>query len=282
MKLDINTKVRLNNGVEMPLFGLGTWESPEGEAVINAVRWAIASGYRHIDTAFIYGNERGVGKGLKRSLEDQNLKREDVFITTKLWISSFKYERALEAIDESLRKLDLDYVDLYLLHWPEPKYRQEAWKALEKILKDGKTRSIGVSNYYKDHLEELLNETDILPAVNQVEFTPYLYLKELQEFCTSKDIKLEAYSPLTRGKKLNDPELVNIAERYNKTTAQILIRWGLQHSIIEIPKSSKKVHIIENSQIFDFTISDEDMSLLDEFDEGLYIGMWNPTLSRWK
>jgi len=282
MSLNINTKIKLNNGVEIPLLGLGTWEITEGETIIDAIRFAISKGYRHIDTARIYGNEKGVGKGLKLSLEEQGLTREDIFITTKLWINSFKYEKALKAFNRSLNNLGLDYVDLYLLHWPEPPYRQEAWKALESILKEGKTRSIGVSNYYQNHLDELLSEADIIPAVNQVEFTPYLYLKELKEYCENKGIRLEAYSPLTRGKKLKDSKLMDIAKKYNKSSAQILIRWGLQHEVIEIPKSSKEDHIIENSKVFDFTISEDDMALLDKFNEGLYLGIWNPTLSRWK
>ena len=281
MSLNINSKVKLNNGIEMPLFGLGTWEITEGETV-NAVQLAISNGYRHIDTALIYGNEKDVGKGLKLSLEEQSLEREDIFITTKLWIDSFKYDKALKAFNRSLNNLGLDYVDLYLLHWPEPTYRQEAWKALEKILKEGKARSIGVSNYYQNHLDELLSGVDIIPAVNQVEFSPYLYLKELKEYCDNKGIRLGAYSPLTRSKKLKDIKLLEIAKTYNKSSAQILIRWGLQHNVIEIPKSSTEVHIIENSNIFDFTISEEDMAILDKFNEGFYVGMWNPTLSQWK
>ncbi len=282
MSLNINTKVKLNNGVEMPLLGLGTWEIREGESVVNAVRLAIGNGYRHIDTARIYGNEKGVGKGLKLSLEEQGINREDVFITTKLWIDAFKYEKALRAFDRSLTNLGLEYVDLYLLHWPEPAYRLEAWKALESILKEGKVRSIGVSNFYQHHLDELLSGADIIPAVNQVEFTPYLYLKELKEYCIDKGITLEAYSPLTRGKKLNDPKLLNIAKIYNKTSAQILIRWGLQHKVVEIPKSSNEGHIIENSNLFDFSISEDDMAILDKLNENFYVGMWNPTQPRWK
>ena len=282
MSLNINTRIKLNNGVEMPLFGLGTWEITEGDSVINAVRLAISNGYRHIDTARIYGNEKGVGKGLKLALKDQGIKREELFITTKLWIDSFKYEKALKAFDRSLTKLGLDYVDLYLLHWPEPTYRQEAWKALEFILKEGKARSIGVSNFYQNHLDELISGADIIPAVNQVEFSPYLYLKQLKEYCENKGIRLEAYSPLTRGKMFEDSKLLDIANKYNKSSTQILIRWGLQHEVIEIPKSSKEDHIIENSKIFDFSIIEEDMGILDNFDEGLYVGMWNPTQSRWK
>ncbi|MFX1477038.1 MAG: aldo/keto reductase [Promethearchaeota archaeon] len=282
MELNINTKIKLNNGVYMPILGLGTWEIPEGEDVKNAVLWAIDNGYRHIDTAYIYGNEKGIGQGLSIALKEHNLNREDIFITTKLWISSFKYEKAMKAIDTSLKNLGLHYVDLYLLHWPEPRYRQEAWKALESMVKEGKALSVGVSNYYQSHLKELLNNADIVPVVNQVEFSPFLYLKDLKDFCDSQDIKIEAYSPLTRGKRLNDPKLVAIANKYNKTSAQILIRWGLQHEIIEIPKSRKENHIIENSRIFDFVISAEDMAFLNGLNENYYTGMWNPTLDRWQ
>ncbi len=282
MDLNINSKIKLNNGVEIPLLGLGTWEISDGNAVANAIHWAISAGYRHFDTATIYGNEKSVGQGIKNAMQEYDLKREEIFVTTKLWISSFQYDKALKAFERSLKSLNLDYVDLYLLHWPEPTHRQDAWKALEKIFKDGKARSIGVSNYYQHHLEELLNETDVIPTVNQVELTPYLYLKDLKDFCENHDIRLEAYSPLTRGRKLGDKKLMEVAQKYNKTTAQILIRWGLQHNIIVIPKSSKEEHIIENSQIFDFTLSEGDMSLLNSFDEKLYIGMWNPTLDRWK
>ena len=232
MSLNINSKVKLNNDVEIPIFGLGTWEISEEESVVNAIRLAIGKGYRHIDTARKYGNEKGVGKGLKFSLGEHGLEREDIFITTKLWIDSFQYDKALKAFNRSLNNLGLNYVDLYLLHWPEPTYRKEAWKALETILKDGKTRSIGVSNFYQHHLDELLGEADIIPVVNQIEFTPYLYLKELKEYCEKKGIMLEAYSPLTRGKKLTDTKLLDIAKKYNKSSAQILIRWGLQHNVI--------------------------------------------------
>ncbi len=216
------------------------------------------------------------------AMQEYNLKREEIFVTTKLWISSFQYDKALKAFNASLRNLNLDYVDLYLLHWPQPTYRRDAWKVLEKIYKEGRARSIGVSNYYKHHLEELLNEADVIPAVNQVEFTPYLYLRDLKNFCDDHYITLEAYSPLTRGRKLDDKKLLEVAQKYNKTAAQTLIRWGLQHNIIEIPKSSKKDHIIENSQIFDFSISEEDMALLNGLDEKFYVGNWNPTLDRWK
>lgn len=282
MDLNINSKIKLNNGIEIPLLGLGTWKISDGNTVANAIRWAISVGYRHFDTATIYGNEKSVGQGIKNAMQEYDLKREEIFVTTKLWISSFQYDKALKAFERSLKSLNLDYVDLYLLHWPEPTHRQDAWKALEKIYKDGKAHSIGVSNYYQHHLEELLNEADVIPTVNQVELTPYLYLKDLKDFCDNNKIRLEAYSPLTRGRKLGDKKLMEVAQKYNKTTAQILIRWDLQHNIIAIPKSSKEVHILENSQIFDFTLSEEDMSLLDSFDEKLYVGMWNPTLDRWK
>jgi diketogulonate reductase-like aldo/keto reductase len=282
MDLKIDLKIELNNKVKIPLLGLGTWEIPDGNSVINAILWAVKAGYRHFDTAAIYGNEKGVGQGIKKAMQEYKIEREDIFITTKLWISSFQYDNALKAFERSLRNLNLNYIDLYLLHWPNPPYRKEAWKALEKIYMDGKSRSIGVSNYYQNHLEDLLEDADIIPAVNQVEFSPYLYLKDLKEYCEIHEIKLEAYSPLTRGRKLNDKKLIDIAQKYGKTPAQILVRWGLQHNIIEIPKSSKEAHIIENSQVFDFELSMEDIRYLNSFDEKLYVGGWNPTLDRWK
>ncbi|MFX1426048.1 MAG: aldo/keto reductase [Promethearchaeota archaeon] len=282
MDLKIDSKIELNNKVEIPLLGLGTWEIPDGNSVLKAIIRAIKAGYRHFDTAAIYGNEKGVGQGIKKAIQEYNLEREEIFVTTKLWITSFQYDNALKAFERSLKNLDLNYVDLYLLHWPNPSYRKEAWKALEKIYKDGKSRSIGVSNYYQHHLKELFEYADVIPAVNQVEFTPYLYLKDLKDYCEKNEIKLEAYSPLTRGRRLNDKKLKEIAQKYNKTPAQILIRWGLQHNIIEIPKSSNEFHIIENSQVFDFEISREDIALLNSFDEKLYVGGWNPTLDRWE
>lgn len=271
MKLTFGSKSRLNNGVEIPILGFGTLRI-RGEDVQNAVLWALEAGYRHVDTAKAYENESDVGKGFKRS----GLPRDEVFITTKLWNDDHGYNNALKAIDRSLKNLELDWVDLYLVHWPVSGRRVETWKAMERILKDGKARAIGVSNFTIRHLEELLAEADVVPTVNQIEFTPYLYQKELQDYCEGKDIKIEAWSPLTRGIKLGDPKLVEIANHYGKTPAQILIRWNLQHGTIAIPKSVRKERIIENSRVFDFSISDKDMKRLDGFNENLRTSGWDP------
>jgi diketogulonate reductase-like aldo/keto reductase len=271
-KLRIDTKVKLNNGIEMPVFGLGTYQTRSGEETRKAVRYALKIGYRHIDTAAMYGNEKDVGEAIRES----SVPRQEVFVTTKLWNSDHGYEEALKAFEVSRKKLRLDFVDLYLIHWPVEGLRKDSWRALEKLQKDGKCRAIGVSNYMTWHIDELLEGSSTVPAINQVEFSPYLYLKELLEYCRSHNILLESYSPLTKGYKLKDPKLAKIADKYSKTPAQILIRWTLQKDVVVIPKSSKKERIKENAEVFDFAISDEDMQLLDSFDEDLHTS-WNPS-----
>ncbi|NIM89812.1 MAG: aldo/keto reductase [Candidatus Aminicenantes bacterium] len=258
----------------MPIFGLGTYQARAGE-VREAVLQAMKVGYRLIDTASMYGNEEDIGEALEQS----DLAREEVFITTKLWNSDHGYEKALAAFEESLRKLSLTYIDLYLIHWPVEDLRSETWKAMEKLLEEGKCRSIGVSNYMTWHLEELLSHSSTIPAVNQVEFHPYLYLKDLLGFCQSHDIQLESYSPLTKGRKLDDPGLAPIASKYSKTPAQILIRWVLQKGVIVIPKSSIQERIEENAHVFDFVISPEDMNKLDSFHQNLRTS-WDPSRIR--
>ena len=271
-KINLSTKVRLNNGVEMPILGLGTWQLNNGKETEEAVLCALKTGYRLIDTAHIYGNEESVGRAIKKS----GVPREEIFITTKLWNSDHGYKAAIAACEISLQRLGLSYVDLYLIHWPVTSLRNETWKAMETLLEEGKCRAIGVSNYTIQHLEELLNGSPIIPAVNQVEFNPYLYQRDLLEFCCSCRIQLEAYSPLTKKLKLNEPELVLIARKYYKSTAQILIRWVLQRGLVAIPKSSREENIRDNTDVFDFTISPEDMRSLDSLSEGLRIG-WDPS-----
>ena len=271
-EMRIDTRTKLNNGIEIPIFGLGTFQTRSGKETRDAVLYALQSGYRLIDTAAAYGNEEDVGESARKS----GIPREEIFITTKLWNTDHGYERALAAFERSLKKLGLSYVDLYLIHWPEGGLRNETWKALEKLLKDSKCRAIGVSNYTIRHLNELLKNSSTVPAVNQVEFHPYLYQKELLKFCNSNKIQLEAYSPLTKGRKLNDPELLKIARKYSKTSAQILIRWVLQKGVVAIPKSSRKERIEENARVFDFEISDEDMKALDSFNQD-YRTSWDPT-----
>lgn len=271
-KINLSTKVRLNNGVEMPILGLGTWQLNNGKETEEAVLCALKTGYRLIDTAHIYGNEESVGRAIKKS----GVPREEIFITTKLWNSDHGYKAAIAACEISLQRLGLSYVDLYLIHWPVTNLRNETWKAMETLLEEGKCRAIGVSNYTIQHLEELLNGSPIIPAVNQVEFNPYLYQKGLLEFCCSHGIQLEAYSPLTQGLKLGDPQLISMARKYHKSAAQILVRWVLQRGVVAIPKSSKEENIRHNADVFDFTISAEDMRVLDSFNEDLRIG-WDPS-----
>jgi diketogulonate reductase-like aldo/keto reductase len=255
----------------MPIFGLGTYQARQGEAQ-EAVLHALKIGYRLIDTASMYGNEEDVGEAIRRC----GLPREEIFVTTKLWNSDHGYDKALAAFEESRNKLGLDYVNLYLIHWPVEGIRSETWKAMETLLKEGKCRAVGVSNYMVWHLEELLSYSSTIPAVNQVEFHPYLYLKDLMDFCQSHGIQLESYSPLTKGVKLDEPSLADIASKYSRTPAQILIRWVLQHGIVVIPKSSRKEKIEENAAVFDFTISPTDMKTLDSFHQNLRTS-WDPS-----
>lgn len=264
--MDITSTLTLNNGVQIPRLGFGTYKLWGQRVVERTLNYAFDAGYRHFDTAWAYNNEKHIGKAIKES----GIAREELFITNKLWNTNHGYDKALKAIDLSLKNLSLDYVDLYLIHWPVPGYG-ESWKALEKIWEEGKARAIGVSNFMKHHLKKLISEAKIIPAVDQIEFTPYLYLKDLSDYCVKNNIIIEAYSPLTQGKKLNDPKLKEIAEKYNKTTAQILIRWGLQQDIVSLPKSKHKKWIVENTQVFDFNISDEDMETLKNFNENLRI-----------
>ena len=270
--LKIDTKVKLNSGAEMPIFGLGTFQARSGKETRDAVLGALQIGYRHIDTASIYGNEEDVGAAIKES----GIPREEVFVTTKLWNSDHGYDSAPATFEGSRRRLGLSYVDLYLIHWPVQDLRNETWRALETLLEEEKCRAIGVSNYMTWHLEELLENSSTVPAVNQVEFSPYLYQKDLLKFCRKSNIQLEAYSPLTKGRKLDDPKLVALASKYSKSPAQILIRWALQHQMVVIPKSSVRERIVENAGVFDFGISTEDMRSLDLFDQGLRTS-WNPS-----
>ena len=273
MELTVENKLRLNDGYLIPQLGLGVWQVSAGKTSEAAVLAALEAGYRHIDTASAYGNEESVGAAIRTS----GIPRESIFVTTKLWNTD--HSNPERALDTSLRKLKMDYVDLYLIHFPV-RQRQQSWRALEALRAKGKTRSMGVSNFTIAHLTELLAESETVPAVNQVEFHPYLYQQESLAFCQAKGIVIEAYSPLTHGERLNDPKLVAVAKKYSsaetKSTAQILIRWALQHGLVVIPKSSNRRRIIENADVFDFEISDDDMKLLDTFNENLRT-CWDPS-----
>jgi diketogulonate reductase-like aldo/keto reductase len=264
--VNIETKVRLNNGVEMPVLGFGTWQLYGAEAE-EPVICALKNGYRLIDTATIYQNETEVGNAIKRS----GIAREEIFITTKLWPAEQGYRSAIAACERSIKLLGLSYVDLYLIHWPVMKLLNETWKAMETLLREGKCRAIGVSNYMIQHPDYLFSYSSIIPAINQVEFNPYLNQKNLLEFCKTNRIQLESYCPLTRRMKLVDPKLVSIAAKYHKTTAQVLIRWALQKGLVTIPKSSREEKIRENIDVFDFYISPEYMNTLDSFNEDLRV-----------
>lgn len=256
--------MKLNNGLDIPNIGLGLWKAKGSEAV-QAVRWALESGYRLIDTAMIYENEEETGTAIAESGVD----RGEIFLTTKLWNADQGYASGLKAIDRSLKLLKTDYVDLYLVHWPFVDFlqgenrRAESWKAMEEILASGKARAIGVSNYGIDELEEMKTYAHTQPAVNQIEFHPFWFRKELMDYCHNHDIVVENYSPLSRGKWLADETISSIAKSHGKTNAQVLLRWGVQHGNVVIPKSTHKERIAENFAIFDFTLSPADMEKLD-------------------
>ena len=262
MDLNINSSLKLNNGVNMPILGLGTYPL-RGKPVYRAVLWALDIGYRLIDSASLYGNEKKIGEALKAT----KIPRDDIFITTKVWNSDQGYENTLAAFDRSLKLLNLDYIDLYLIHRPVKGLMNETWKAFEKIYDNGRVRAIGVSNFTIRHLDELKATLNLMPTVNQVEFSPFLYQKELMEYCKSNKIVLEAYRPLTKTKKFSDVTLLSIELKHNKTPAQILIRWGLQHEIVTIPKSGDKKHLIDNADVFDFSLDENDMHQLDNLNE---------------
>jgi diketogulonate reductase-like aldo/keto reductase len=267
--LSLTSTITLNNGVRMPVLGLGTFKVPNDQAY-SVVRQALDIGYRHIDTAAYYANEEGVGRAIRES----GVPREEVFVTTKLWDTDHGKKEALAAFDRSLKLLGLEYVDLYLVHWPRGE-RAETWKAMERLLEEGSARAIGVSNYTIRHLEETIGRSYVVPAVDQVEFSPFLYQKELLSYCRTMGVVLEAHSPLTRGSRLNDPRLLVLAEKYERSPAQMMIRWVLQKGMAVIPKSVHRERLIENAGALDFTISPADVAIMDSFDEGLHT-TWNP------
>ncbi|GCE28994.1 oxidoreductase [Dictyobacter alpinus] len=254
----ITDTTKLNNGVNMPWLGFGVFQTKEGDEVINAVRDALETGYRSIDTAAAYGNETGVGTAIKQS----GVSRNELFITTKLWNANQGYDSTLRAFDESRKKLGIDVVDLYLIHWPVKGKYKDTWKAMEKLYRDGSIRAIGVSNFQVHHLNDLFESSEVVPAVNQIELHPLLSQTELRTFCQQKGIQVEAWSPLIQGNH-DLPLLKELADTYHKTPAQIILRWDLQHGIVTIPKSIHTERIRENADVFDFTLSDADMQRLD-------------------
>ncbi|WP_324777872.1 aldo/keto reductase [Virgibacillus senegalensis] len=267
MVKSLHSTTTLHNGVEMPWLGLGVFKVEDGDEVVQSVKAAIKHGYISIDTAAVYKNEEGVGQGIKES----GISRDALFVTSKVWNNDHGYESTLAAFETSLKKLELDYLDLYLIHWPVPSQGKfkETWKALEKLYKDGKVRAIGVSNFKEHHLDELLEDAEIAPMVNQVEFHPHFQQKGLQAYCKQRNIQLEAWSPLKRGQLLDDPTLTEIGDKYGKSPAQVIIRWNLQTGVITIPKSTKEHRIVANADVFDFKLSAEDMDKIEQMDTGV-------------
>ncbi|REK75015.1 aldo/keto reductase [Paenibacillus paeoniae] len=264
--------VTLHNGVAMPGFGLGVFKVEEGPTVVQAVKAAIANGYRSIDTAAIYGNEQTVGQGIQEALAENHLTREDIFVTSKVWNADLGYEATLAAYETSLQKLGLDYLDLYLIHWPVQGKYKDAWRALETLYEAGKVKAIGVSNFQIHHLQDVIADAKIKPMVNQVELHPRLTQKELLNFTREQGIQLEAWSPLMQGELLGNEVLSEIGAKYGKSVAQVILRWDVQHGIVTIPKSIKEHRIIENASIFDFELSPEDMERIDALNENRRVG----------
>lgn len=272
--LDASAAVQLDPSVHMPRVGLGVFRSGSGDGTKNAVRWALEAGYRHIDTAAVYRNEVEVGQAIHESEVD----RGDVFVTTKLWRDDYGFDTTLRAFDASLERLGLDQLDLYLMHWPSPETRVETWRAMVEIRNSGRCRAIGVSNFGESHLEELIAETGVTPQVNQVELHPFLQQPRLVEFCSQRNIAVQAWAPLTKAQRLDDPTLIAISTELGKSPAQILIRWSLQRGFVVLPKSSNRDRIFENFDVFDFELSAKQMQRLHALDEGYRTAPgWDPS-----
>ena len=262
MTLSLQSTRTLNDGHAMPLLGLGVWKSKGGDEV-NAVRWALQQGYRHIDTAAIYGNEEGVGRGIAGS----DIPRGSIWVTTKLWNDDIRQGQARAGLKKSLERLGLDYVDLYLLHWPV-EGRLEAWRELEELQAEGLCRSIGVSNFMTEHLDELVAEAKVVPAVNQIELHPFLQQRDVQTKCADLGIAVQGWSPLVQGKFRDEALFETIGKAHNKTAAQVVLRWAVQHGIITIPKSANEGRIGQNADLFDFELSADEMTQVDALERG--------------
>ena len=262
----------LRHGGPIPCLGLGVYRAGRGRETQDAVIWAIERGYRHVDTASVYRNEADVGV----ALEQVDVPREELFITTKLFNRDHGYDEALDACARSLEALRLDYVDLYLIHWPVPERRLDSWRALERLLDEGKAGAIGVSNYMPRHLEELKEAAEVLPAVNQIELHPFCQQPEAVRWCRDHDVLLQAYTPLTRGRRLDDRVLGTVAREVDRTPAQVLVRWSLQRGFVPLPKSTKQARIDENASVFDFALSEAQQERLDALEQGLHLA-WDPT-----
>ncbi|RKQ15090.1 aldo/keto reductase [Lysinibacillus endophyticus] len=272
MVKNLKDTTTLHNGVKMPWFGIGVFKVEEGPELVNAVKTAIKHGYRSVDTAAIYENEEGVGKGIQEGLKEAGISREELFVTSKVWNADLGYESTIAAYETSLKKLGLEYLDLYLIHWPvEGKYK-DAWRALETLYKEGRVKAIGVSNFQIHHLEELMKDAEIKPMINQVEYHPRLTQKALKAFCQDNEIQLEAWSPLMQGQLLDNEVLQEIANKHNKFVAQVILRWDLQNGVVTIPKSTKEHRIIENANVFDFELTPDEMEIIDGLNQNLRVG----------
>jgi diketogulonate reductase-like aldo/keto reductase len=252
----------------MPWIGFGVFKVKDGDEVVNAVRTAIEAGYRSIDTAKVYNNEAGVAQGIREA----GVAREDLFITTKVWNSDQGYESTLAAFEDSMKRLELDYLDLYLIHWPVKGKYKDTWRALEKLYKEGRVRAIGVSNFQIHHLEDLLMDATVIPAVNQVELHPLLTQTELREYCKKHEIQIEAWSPLGQGHLMEHPLLQDIAAKYGKSPAQVILRWDLQNGIVTIPKSVTPERIRANTELYDFELTAEDIEQINSLNENKRFG----------
>ena len=265
--------VTLNNGLVMPLVGYGVFRVPEGNDLAEAVKTAIKKGYRSIDTAQVYRNEESVGRGIRTAIEEGLVTREELFVTSKVWNAGLSYEETLAAYESSLEKLGLEYLDLYLVHWPgiDDNY-MNVYRALEKIYQDGRVRSIGVSNFHVHHLENLLKEATVIPVINQIEFHPHLTQEEVRAYCKEKGIQVEACSPLMNGALLEEALIQELASKYSKTPAQIVLRYDVQHEVVTIPKTMTPARMSENLNVFDFALTEKEMSQLDALHDGLRCG----------
>ncbi|UOQ86684.1 aldo/keto reductase [Gracilibacillus salinarum] len=266
--MSLRTTRKLNNGTEIPAIGLGVYKAEAGEEVYQAVKSALELGYRHIDTASLYGNEEGVGQAIK----DSDVPREEIFVTTKVWNDEQGYEKTKAAFTHSLERLQMDYVDLYLVHWPVPGKFKETYQALEEIYRDGKAKAIGVSNFEPHHLEELLETAEVKPVVNQVELHPQLQQQAVREFCDKHNILVEAWAPLGKARYFDHEVLQKLANKYNKKPSQIIVRWQYQSGIITIPKSVHKERQRENVDIFDFELTEQDMNAMKTIDANNRLG----------
>lgn len=261
----------LSNGVKMPSIGFGTYKSGSDEETAKIIKYALETGYRQIDTASFYGNEVGIGNGIKKS----NIKREEIFLVTKLWNDDHGYKKTIEAFNKSLERLQVEYIDLYLIHWPN-KLNAETWRAFEDLYKEGKVKAIGVCNFKIGHLEELKKTAEIMPMVNQVELHPQSSKEYLLDYCNDNNIQLVAWSPIMRGRIFSNELIIGLSEKYKKTIAQIVLRWHIQRGIIPIPKSSNEGRIKENLDIFDFELSADDMNAINSLNEGDSISVSTP------